>query len=55
MRHRSHVLGLLALSPVPAATFTSEGSFKPPAGDFLWTSAADDELTERLNKLINGK
>lgn len=55
LRHHSRTLGLLALSPVPAASFTSEGGFKPPNGDFLWTSAADDELTERLNKLMNGK
>jgi len=55
LRHKSRTLGLLALSPVPTATFTSEGGFKAAASDFLWTGAADDELTERLNRLMNGK
>jgi hypothetical protein len=55
LRQKLRILGLLALSPVPTASFTSEGGFRAPAGDFLWTSAADDELTERLNRLMNGK
>jgi hypothetical protein len=54
LRHGSHSLGLLALSPVPTAAFTSEGGFKGPVGDFLWTPAADEELSERLNRLVNG-
>ena len=45
-------LGVLPLSPVPAAAFDAEGAFRPPP-EFLWTSAADDELTERLNRLLN--
>ena len=51
---QAHSLGLLALSPVPTAAFTSEGGFKGPVGDFLWTPAADEELSERLNRLVNG-
>ena len=53
LKHRS--LGLLPLSPVPSATFNNEGGFKPPAGDYIWTNAADEELTERLNRLMNGR
>lgn len=51
LRHQGQVLGLASLSPVPTASFTSEGGFRPPP-DFGWTSAAEDELTERLNKLF---
>ena len=36
--------------PVPSATFTAEGKFAPPP-DFLWTGAADDELSDRLGRL----
>ena len=53
LKHRS--LGLLPLSPVPSASFNNEGGFKPPAGDYIWTNAADEELTERLNRLMNGR
>jgi hypothetical protein len=55
LRLRGASLGMLPLSPVPAATFNSEGGFRPPP-EFLWTSAADEELTERLNRLMgNGR
>lgn len=47
-------LGMLPLSPVPAASFNSEGAFRPPP-EFLWTSAADEELTERLNRLMGNR
>ncbi|HLW65826.1 MAG TPA: hypothetical protein VKS79_10940 [Gemmataceae bacterium] len=47
-------LGALPLSPVPSASFNNEGGFKPPA-DFIWTPAADEELSERLQKLVNGQ
>jgi hypothetical protein len=53
LRLKSHVLGVLSLCPVPAASFTAEGGFKP-AGDFLWSGAADEELSERLGRLMNG-
>jgi hypothetical protein len=52
LRLKERVLGLLSLSPAPAAAFTSEGGFKAPH-DFSWTPAADDELSERLAKLMN--
>jgi hypothetical protein len=44
-------LSVLALTPAPSATFTSEGGFRPPS-DFTWTSAADDELDQRLSRLL---
>ncbi len=51
-------IGTLSTSPIPIATFNSEGAFKASA-DFAWSNAADDELTERLNRLLedrgNGK
>jgi hypothetical protein len=54
LRFQNRVLGALPLSPVPSATFTNEGGFKAPT-DFIWTPAADEELSERLQKLINGQ
>lgn len=54
IRVRGHSLGLLPLSPAPMATFTSEGGFKPPT-DFVWSSSADEELNERLARLLNGR
>jgi hypothetical protein len=53
LRMRSYTIGVLPLSPVPSASFNSEGAFHAPP-DFLWTSAADEELTERLNRLMGG-
>lgn len=51
LRSPAGKLGQISLSPVPAGSFTSEGSFKP-ALDFVWTSAAEDQLSRRLRKLI---
>ena len=51
LRHREKVLGVLSVSPVPTAVFNSEGAFKPPP-DFAWTQPAEDELAERLAKLM---
>ncbi|MFL5243632.1 MAG: hypothetical protein ACJ8FY_16115 [Gemmataceae bacterium] len=51
---KNHTLGLMPLCPTPTATFTNEGGFKPPS-NFLWSSAADEELNERLNRLIEGR
>lgn len=48
------ILGSLSLCPAPTAAFTTEGSFKPPH-EFLWSPAAEEELTERLNRLIEGQ
>jgi hypothetical protein len=46
-------LGVLPMTPVPPATFTSEGGFKEPA-EFTWSVSADEELNDRLARLING-
>lgn len=51
LRYKQQVLGLLSLNPVPTAGFTSEGGFKPPP-DFAWTPTAEDELHERMMKLM---
>ena len=53
MRHKGQLLGQLSLSPVPAAQLTAEGGFKPPP-DFAWGPAAEDELADRLGKLLGG-
>jgi hypothetical protein len=50
---KGHSLGSLSLCPAPTAGFTSEGGFKPPH-DYAWSAAAEEELTERLNRLIEG-
>lgn len=47
-------LGVLPLSPTPTATFTTEGGFKPPP-TYFWSSSADEELSDRLNRLIEGR
>ena len=44
-------LGCLPLSPVPLATLNAEGGFRPPT-EFLWSSTAEDELLERMSKLM---
>ena len=51
LRVRGRVLGVLPLSPVPTATFTAEGGYKPPP-EFAWSPAAEDELSERLARLM---
>ncbi len=53
LRMQSYMIGVLPLSPVPSASFNSEGAFHAPP-DFLWTSAADEELSDRLNRLMGG-
>jgi hypothetical protein len=53
LRYKDRVLGVLSVSPVPAAQFNAEGAFKPPP-EFAWTPAAEDELAERLSKLLGG-
>ena len=47
------VVGILPLTPVPTASFTSEGGFRP-VEDFAWSSAADEQLNERLGRLLGG-
>src|SRR5205085_11092455 len=51
LRLKSQTLGMISLSPVPEANFTSEGGFKP-ATDFTWSVAADEELSDRLGRLL---
>ena len=51
---KGRMLGVLSLCPAPTASFTAEGGYKPPH-DFTWTAAADEEMTERLNRLLEGK
>ena len=46
------MLGTLSTSPIPTATFTGEGGFRPPV-EFPWTPVADDELNERLTRLFD--
>jgi len=53
LRHRSRVLASLSLSPIPRATFNAEGAYKPPS-EFLWSASAEEELHERLLKLMKG-
>jgi hypothetical protein len=53
LRHKGRVLGIASLSPVPAATLNSEGGFKPPP-EFVWSNVAEDELTDRLSRLMGG-
>ncbi len=50
---RGQVLGTLSLCPAPTATFTSEGGFKLPH-DYNWSAGAEDELNERLTRLLEG-
>lgn len=50
---KNQLLGHLPLSPVPVAGFTAEGGFKPPV-DYTWSLAADEELNERLTRLLEG-
>ena len=50
---RGHSLGVLSLCPAPTANFTAEGGFKPPH-DYAWSAAAEEELTDRLNRLLEG-
>jgi hypothetical protein len=46
-------VGILPLTPVPSATFTSEGGFRP-VEDFTWSPAAEEQLNERLGRLLGG-
>jgi hypothetical protein len=45
--------GILPLEPAPTAEFSAEGGFKPVL-DFSWSSAAEEQLNERLARLIEG-
>lgn len=52
--NRGQTLGVLSTRPAPAADFTSEGGFRPTE-EYTWTSAAEEELTDRLGKLLDGR
>ena len=45
-------LGVLPPVPAPTVDFTAEGSFAP-LDDFLWSPAAEEQLNDRLGKLLN--
>lgn len=44
-------LGSVLLAPIPQAKFNAEGGFEP-VKDFAWTSLAEEELAERMQKLF---
>ena len=48
---KGRILGTLPVSPTPAAAFTGEGGFRA-AADFDWTSFTEEELLDRLEKLM---
>jgi hypothetical protein len=50
LRLNGRLLGVASLRPVPAAALNAEGGFTPPP-EFTWSSAADDELADRLKRL----
>jgi hypothetical protein len=45
------MLGVLSLGPAPSALFSAEGGFKPPQ-EYPWSAAAEEEMNERLNRLL---
>lgn len=52
LRREQRLLGTLPLSPVPSAVINAEGAFKPPP-EFIWSNTAEDELLDRLSKLMD--
>jgi hypothetical protein len=46
------ILGNLPLVPAPKAEFNAEGGFAP-LDDFLWSAAAEEQLNDRLGKLLD--
>jgi hypothetical protein len=54
LRCKGRSLGALSLRPAPTAAFTSEGAFKPTP-EYTWSAAAEEEMNERLNKLLEGR
>jgi hypothetical protein len=54
LRLKGKAIGVLPLAPAPTAAFSSEGSFKAP-GEFTWSAAAEDQLNERLARLLEGR
>jgi hypothetical protein len=54
LRCRNRLVGLLPVEDVPSSSFTSEGGFVPPE-HFPWSHAAESQLQEKLNRLLEGK
>jgi hypothetical protein len=50
---RGQVLHTMSLCPAPTAAFNNEGGFKA-AQEFSWSAAAEEELAERLTRLLEG-
>jgi hypothetical protein len=48
---RQRSLGVLPLTPAPVAAFDGEGGFKPPPA-YAWSSVAEDQLQDKLAKLL---
>jgi hypothetical protein len=54
LRLKGALLGVLPLCTAPIANFTAEGGFKT-AQDFPWSAAAEEELNDRLSRLLEGR
>ena len=54
LRCRSRLVGLLPVESVPTSNFNSEGGFEP-AEHFPWSHAAEQQLQEKLRKLLGNK
>ncbi len=52
LRCGNKILGTLPLDPFPRSSFTSEGGFKPVDDNVPWTDRAEQQLRERLGKLL---
>ena len=48
---KGQTLGVLTTRPIPSANFTPEGGFKS-CQEFTWSPAADEELQDRLTRLM---
>jgi hypothetical protein len=51
---RGQALGVLSMCPAPTANFNAEGGFRPPH-EFTWSAAAEEEMNERLNRLLENR
>jgi len=51
---RGQSLGVLSLCPAPTALLTNESSVKP-THDRSGSAAAEEEMNERLNRLLEGR
>lgn len=47
-------LGMVSLKGAPTAKFNAEGAFEAPT-EFAWSPAADNELTQRLQRLMKDR